>query len=134
MATIRLSILHMDDSWSYNLLEQTLHYHCQVGGFKCGLSACYSVSPFLCQTAMNCHYCILINIPAELLWGRQITSCLAIRWECPFCSRQAHGFVPDGLGCHSVLHPSIHSAAFVCPLHLQYPQDIAITLEKLQHC
>ena len=37
-------ILHMDDSWSHHLLEQALYHHCQVGGFQCSLSACYSVS------------------------------------------------------------------------------------------
>ena len=37
--------------------HSTMH-HSQVGGFQCSLSACYAVSPFLCQTAMNCHCCI----------------------------------------------------------------------------
>ena len=73
MAAVCLSILHMDDSWSHYLLEQTLHHYCQVGRFQFGVGACYSGSPFLCQTATTCHYCILIHLPAEILWGQQIT-------------------------------------------------------------
>ena len=31
--------------------------------------------------------------------------------------RKAHSLVLDGPGCHTALHPSIHPATAVCPLH-----------------
>ena len=81
MTAVCLYISHMDDYWSHHLLLQALHHHCQVGGFKCSFSACYTVSP---QTATNCHCCIHIHLPAELLWGWKITTCPAVQWERSF--------------------------------------------------
>ena len=114
---LQFAFLHMDDSWSHHLLEQALHHHCQVGGFQCSLSARYTVSSILYQTATYCHYCLLIYISAELPRGWQATSSVAVRWECPFSPRKALTFVPNGPDCHSVLHPSIHPATPVWPLH-----------------
>ena len=83
MAAVCLSILHMND---YHLLEQALHHHCQVDGFQCSLSACYTVAPFLCQTAMNYHCCI--HLPEELLRRWKIPNCLSVWWECSFWEPQ----------------------------------------------
>ena len=55
----------------YHLLKQTFHHYCQTGGLKCSLSACNSVglsacnsvvSPFICQTAADCHHGFLLHI------------------------------------------------------------------------
>ena len=72
--------------------------------------ACYSV--FLLSYTLNCNTRSLLPFSFTYLQnyhsGWQLTSSMAVRWECPFSPRKAHRLVPDGLGCRSVLHPSIH--------------------------
>ena len=99
-----------------------------VGSSAVSVLASYSVSALLCQTATNCNYCLLTCIPAELLWGWQVTSCLVVWWKCPFSPRKAHSLVPDGHGCHSVLYSSIRPA-LVCPLHTNL-QPLSIQASK----
>ena len=57
-----------------------------------------------------------------------------IRWECPFSPRQAHGFVPDGLGLVFFILP-FTQASLVCSLHtslqtllIQVGKDETLTL------
>ena len=127
MGAICLSILHLDDSWSHYLLEQTLHHHCQVVG------ACYSVSPFLQQTVILVFsFTYLQNYYGD---GRSLAVWL-YDGNVPFLQGKHMAlFLHDGLGCHSVLHLSIQSGTVVCSLHtslqtlpIQVCKDETLTL------
>ena len=66
------------------MIIRALHHHCQVGGFQCSLSACYSVSLSCAKLQWNC----CIHLPEELLRRWKIPNCLAVWWECSFWEPQ----------------------------------------------
>ena len=138
MGAICLSILHLDDSWSHYLLEQTLHHNCQVGRFQCSsvLATLLLLSYAKLQRTVILvfSFTYLQNYYGD---GRSLAVWL-YDGNVPFLQgKHMVLFLHDGLGCHSVLHLFIHSASLVCSLHtslqtllIQVGKDETLTLTE----